>query len=196
MKKGFSSSLTTFSRKTFLDEMLANDVSNRNVQEVASSVLIDSLASEWWSSNLSPTVINDLLENLIPLVVLACEKVLNEADERNLIGTTTSDRSFNPLNRLASYLMRHNPKYLHYSSISPYHYAMKSLLNTKRIQVLKVYGEEETQLKTILKDRQQQRFANADTDQVEKDRRRQELKNLFLQWNVPERGWIQTKLVK
>lgn len=175
--------------------MIGNGVSNRNVQEVASSALIDSLTSEWWSAGLSSTVINDLLENLLPLVVLACEKVLNEADERNLIETTTPDRSFNPINRLASFLMRNNPKYLHYSTISPYHYAMKSLLDSKRVQVLKVYGEEETQLKNLLKDRRTQRFANADTDQVEQDRRRAELKNLFQQWNVPERGWIQTKLV-
>lgn len=177
-------------------EMNVNEISNQNVQEVASTALIDSLTAEWWSTNLSSTVINDLLENLIPLVVLACEKVLNEADERKLISTNQPDRCFNPINRLASFLMRNNPKYLHYSTISPYHYAMKSLLNTKKVQILKVYGEEETMLKNLLKQRQNERFANADTDQVEQNRRRAELKNLFLEWNVPERGWIQTKLVK
>lgn len=177
-------------------EMNVNEISNQTVQEVASTALIDSLTTEWWSTNLSSTVINDLLENLIPLVVLACEKVLNEADERKLISTNKPDRCFNPINRLASFLMRNNPKYLHYSTISPYHYAMKSLLNTKKVQILKVYGEEETMLKNLLKQRQNERFANADTDQVEQKRRRAELKNLFLEWNVPERGWIQTKLVK
>ncbi|CAF3346391.1 unnamed protein product [Rotaria sp. Silwood1] len=133
-----------------LDNYLSQDrrkLSSRKIQEVASSTIIESLTAEWWTSNLSQTVINDLLENLIPLVVLACEKVLNEADERHLIETTTPDRSFNPINRLASFLMRNNPKYIHYSSLSPYHYSMKSLLNTKKVQVLKVYGEEETLLR-------------------------------------------------
>lgn len=165
------------------------------IQEVASSVLIESLAAEWWTTNLSQTVINDLLENLIPLVVLGCEKVINEADERNLIETTTPDRSFNPINRLASFLMRNNPKYIHYSSLSPYHLSMKSLLNTKRIQVLKVYGEEETLLRTMLKDRQRERYQHNETVAKEEERRKNLLRTLFLDWSVPERGWIQTKLV-
>jgi hypothetical protein len=180
-----------------LDNYLSQDrnATSRRIQEVASSALIDSLAAEWWSSNLSQTVINDLLENLIPLVVLGCEKVVNEADERHLIETTTPDRSFNPINRLASFLMRNNPKYMTYSALSPYHYTMKSLLNTKRIQVLKVYGEEETLLRTILKKRQNERSEHRDMTNKEEERRKDSIKTLFLDWNVPEKGWIQTKLV-
>ncbi|CAF4551796.1 unnamed protein product [Rotaria sp. Silwood1] len=181
-----------------LDNYLSQDrrkLSSRKIQEVASSTIIESLTAEWWTSNLSQTVINDLLENLIPLVVLACEKVLNEADERHLIETTTPDRSFNPINRLASFLMRNNPKYIHYSSLSPYHYSMKSLLNTKKVQVLKVYGEEETLLRTILKQRQNERSQQYDTINKEDERRKNLLRTLFFDWNVPERGWVQTRLI-
>ncbi|CAF3878004.1 unnamed protein product [Rotaria sp. Silwood2] len=172
-----------------------NKLSSRIIQEVASSTIIENLTAEWWTLNLSQTVINDLLENLIPLVVLACEKVINEADERHLIETTIPDRSFNPINRLASFLMRNNPKYMHYSSLSPYHYSMKSLLNTKKIQVLKVYGEEETLLRTILKQRQNERSQQYDNISKEEERRKNLLRTLFFDWNVPERGWIQTRLV-
>jgi hypothetical protein len=91
--------------------------------------------------------------------------------------------------------MRNNPKYIHYSSLSPYHYSMKSLLNTKKIQVLKVYGEEETLLRTILKERQNERTQNQEVISKEEERRKTLLKTLFYDWNVPERGWIQTKLV-
>ncbi len=91
--------------------------------------------------------------------------------------------------------MRNNPKYIHYSSLSPYHYSMKSLLDTKKIQVLKVYGEEETSLRTMLKQRQDERNQNRDFINKEEQRRKNLLKTLFLDWNVPERGWIQTKLV-
>ena len=171
------------------------ETASQTIQEVASSALIDSLAGEWWSGKFSPTVINDFLENLIPLVVLACEKVVHEADERHLIDTTTPDRSFNPINRLASFLMRNNPKYMHVSSLSPYHYSMKSLLNTKKIQVLKVYGEEETLLRSMLKQRQDERHEKEDSVNKEEERRKDLLQILFHDWNVPERGWIQTKLV-
>jgi hypothetical protein len=183
-----------------LNDYLLNDnrsssLTASTIQEVASSSIIDSLAAEWWSNNLPQTMINDLLDNLIPLVVLACEKVLSEADERHLIETTTPNHSFNPINRLASFLMRNNPKYAHHSSLSPYHYSMKTLLNTKRIQVLKIYGEEETLLRTILKQRQNERNTHDDLTRNEIERRQYLLKTLFQQWNVPERGWIQTKLV-
>ncbi|CAF4754110.1 unnamed protein product [Rotaria socialis] len=181
-----------------IDSYLSQDgknLSSRMIQEVASSVIIESLSAEWWTSKLSQTIINDLLENLIPLVVLACEKVMNEADERHLIETTTPDRLFNPLNRLASYLMRNNPKYIHYSSLSPYHYSMKSLLDTKKVQVLKVYGEEETLLRTLIKQRQDARHDQHNAVSKEEERRKDLLKTLFFDWNVPERGWIQTKLI-
>ncbi|CAM4762867.1 unnamed protein product [Rotaria magnacalcarata] len=181
-----------------IDSYLSQDrknLSSRMIQEVASSVIIESLSAEWWTSKLPQTVINDLLENLIPLVVLACEKVMNEADERHLIETTTPDRLFNPLNRLASYLMRNNPKYIHYSSLSPYHYSMKSLLDTKKVQVLKVYGEEETLLRTLIKQRQHARYDQQNAISKEEERRKNLLKTLFFDWNVPERGWIQTKLI-
>ena len=179
----------------FLSQDRTKSSSSRLIQEVASSTVIDSLANEWWSTNFSSIVINDLLENLLPLVVLACEKVLNEADEHHLIETATPDRSFNPINRLASFLMRNNPKYMHYSSLSPYHYAMKTLLQTKKTQVLKVYGEEETSLRTVLKQRQDERGQQRDLIAKEQERRTNLLKELFQDWNVPERGWIQTKLV-
>jgi hypothetical protein len=91
--------------------------------------------------------------------------------------------------------MRNNPKYIHYSSLSPYHYSMKTLLNTKKIQVLKVYGEEETLLHTMLKQRQDERNQQRNSLNHEEERRKNLLKTLFHDWNVPERGWIQTKLV-
>ncbi|CAF5119001.1 unnamed protein product, partial [Rotaria magnacalcarata] len=169
-----------------IDSYLSQDrknLSSRMIQEVASSVIIESLSAEWWTSKLPQTVINDLLENLIPLVVLACEKVMNEADERHLIETTTPDRLFNPLNRLASYLMRNNPKYIHYSSLSPYHYSMKSLLDTKKVQVLKVYGEEETLLRTLIKQRQHARYDQQNAISKEEERRKNLLKTLFFDWN-------------
>lgn len=190
----FSSSFDHDLLATYLSRDQKN-TSSRAVQEVATNTIIESLTAEWWTANLSETVINDLLENLLPLVVLACEKVMNEADERHLIGTTTPDRSFNPINRLASFLMRNNPKYIHYSALSPYHHSMKALLNMKKIQVLKVYGEEENMLRTMLKKRQSDRHEHRETISKEEERRKNALRALFFDWNVPERGWLQTKLV-
>ena len=72
---------------------------------------------------------------------------------------------------------------------------MKTLLNTKKVQVLKVYGEEETLLRTMLKGRQHERQQSEGLIESEEQRRKQSLKALFHDWNVSTRGWIQTKLV-
>ncbi|CAF4427178.1 unnamed protein product, partial [Rotaria magnacalcarata] len=79
--------------------------------------------------------------------------------------------------------MRNNPKYIHYSSLSPYHYSMKSLLDTKKIQVLKVYGEEETLLRTLIKQRQHARYDQQNAISKEEERRKNLLKTLFFDWN-------------
>ncbi|CAF0769314.1 unnamed protein product [Didymodactylos carnosus] len=180
----------------FLEQKNNANKNNRFSHEVASNTIIDSLAKEWWSKKMPNCVINDLIEDLIPLLVLGCEKVVKEADERNLINTNAPDRQFNPVNYLAQYLMRNNPKYLRYAQTSPYRYAMKQLHEHCKVEVLKVFGEEETLLHDLLKKRQTDRMANRETTTSEDSRRRDLLKSAFHDWNVNERGWIETKLIK
>ena len=84
---------------------------------------------------------------------------------------------------------------MHYSTLSPYHYSMKSLLNTKKVQILKVYGEEETLLRQLVKQRQDERLQQENVIKKEEERRKDLLKTLFCDWNISESGWIQSKLV-
>ncbi|VDP53317.1 unnamed protein product [Schistosoma margrebowiei] len=91
---------------------------------------IDVLSMEWLISE--PCTIEArayLIDNILPQVVLGLEFILKEATRRNLITRDLLDetnyragldRNFNPVNRLAEYLMRNNHKHNHFSESSPY----------------------------------------------------------------------------
>ncbi|CAH8838436.1 unnamed protein product [Trichobilharzia szidati] len=98
---------------------------------------LDMLSMEWLNSE--PRTIEArayLIGNLLPQVVLGLEFILKEACQRNLITNDILDetnyhagldRNFNPINRLAEYLMRNNHKYHHFNESSPY---VRGLRNT------------------------------------------------------------------
>nr|CAH8840348.1 unnamed protein product [Trichobilharzia regenti] len=98
---------------------------------------LDMLSIEWLNSE--PRTIEArayLIGNLLPQVVLGLEFILKEACQRNLITNDILDeknyhagldRNFNPINRLAEYLMRNNHKYHHFNESSPY---VRGLRNT------------------------------------------------------------------
>ncbi|VUZ57605.1 unnamed protein product, partial [Hymenolepis diminuta] len=105
---------------------------------------IDLLPYQWlYNCTLSTEVRMYLAENLLPTVVLGLEHVIREADHRGLCKSSKSetdseemevrmDVNFNPLNRLAQFLMRNNPKY--YNPIintcrSPYAKAMQQVVD-------------------------------------------------------------------
>ncbi|KAK4469407.1 hypothetical protein MN116_006962 [Schistosoma mekongi] len=91
---------------------------------------LDLLSLEWFDSE-HCTIEADayLIGNILPQVVLGLEFILKEATQRNLITQEVLDetnynagldKNFNPVNRLAEYLMRNNHKHHHFNESSPY----------------------------------------------------------------------------
>ena len=76
-----------------------------------------------------------LVENFLPMLVLGCEKILKEAQNRNLLQENKKDVNFNPINQLAQYLMRNNPKYNNDNETSAYVRTMREVYQELREQM-------------------------------------------------------------
>lgn len=56
----------------------------------------------------------------MPTLILGVEKLLKVVDEKGLSATNRYEPEFNPINYLAQYLMRNNPRFSNFSEASPY----------------------------------------------------------------------------
>jgi uncharacterized protein (UPF0297 family) len=81
-----------------------------------------------------------LIENFLPILVLGCEKVLKEAQARHLIEKNLHDHNFNPINVLAQFLMRNNPKYNNHNETSSYVRTMREIYQELRDQMFAMQG--------------------------------------------------------
>lgn len=81
-----------------------------------------------------------LIEHLLPVLVLGCERVLNEAQQRSLVEANQRHDDFNPINCLAQYLMRNNPRFNNQNETSPYVKTMREMFNQLREQMLFIQG--------------------------------------------------------
>ncbi|VDK41362.1 unnamed protein product [Dibothriocephalus latus] len=100
-----------------------------DVKRLLRRVPYDMLADQWLRQcTLSAEVRAYLVENILPQLVLGLEFILKEADNRNLVEKMELDPNFNPINRLAEFLMRNSPKYSNFSNLTPYARGLNDVL--------------------------------------------------------------------
>uniref|UniRef100_A0A183SX67 EF-hand domain-containing protein n=1 Tax=Schistocephalus solidus TaxID=70667 RepID=A0A183SX67_SCHSO len=100
-----------------------------DVKRLLRRVPYDMLADQWLRQcTLSAEVRAYLVENILPQLVLGLEFILKEADHRKLVDKVELDPNFNPINRLAEFLMRNSPKYSNFSNLTPYARGLNDVL--------------------------------------------------------------------
>uniref|UniRef100_A0A3Q0KQZ2 EF-hand domain-containing protein n=1 Tax=Schistosoma mansoni TaxID=6183 RepID=A0A3Q0KQZ2_SCHMA len=114
----------------FQDDLKTSEEKKSKMSYLLRQTPIDELSMEWLILENHPIEARAyLIDNILPQVVLGLESILKEATRRNLITLDVLDetsyragldRNFNPVNRLAEYLMRNNHKHNHFNESSPY----------------------------------------------------------------------------
>lgn len=106
------------------------------LRTVTRQIPVQLLALEWLNKiDASIETRAYLVENFLPILVLGCEKILKEAQNKNLLLENKKDVNFNPINQLAQYLMRNNPKYNNNNETSAYVRTMREVYQELREQM-------------------------------------------------------------
>lgn len=127
--------------KKHIDARNAIELANKEAENLNRKIPIELLALEWLTKlDSSSETKTYLLENFMPILVLGCEKILKEAFKKKLIEKKEIDPNFNPINRLAQFLIRNNPKSVNHCEISPYVRTLREVYQELRDQLYSLQG--------------------------------------------------------
>eukprot|EP00039_Didymoeca_costata_P003052 m.64817 g.64817 ORF g.64817 m.64817 type:complete len:1602 (-) comp11677_c0_seq1:30-4835(-) len=116
----------------------------------ARKVPIDALAGEWLSKQHGDNDGSDkrsyFVEKLLPSLILGLEQLLKRVDSLGLMEEEDLEGKLNPINDLAQYLMRNNPKYSNFAEASPYMKSLNAIRNQLKGHVIEVAKQQTNSL--------------------------------------------------
>ncbi|EGD82749.1 hypothetical protein PTSG_03400 [Salpingoeca rosetta] len=119
-------------------------------------VPLDVLAAEWLNETITDARTRMyLVETCLGSVVLAMEKLLREAERRELLEAPKMTASFNPINYLAQALMRNNPRFSNFADASPYMRSMRRVELELRDRVYDITEDQQAKRQAELQRRKQ-----------------------------------------
>ena len=165
--------------KSKLDEKISiRQLEKKQLEKTKLQLSVDILAKEWLESqffDLDTRVY--LLDKLLPTLVLGLEKLLIE------IGKRPPEKHFNPINYLAQYLMRNNPRYSNFPEASPYVRGLRKVCEELRQAMLN-----QDRLAAMKADMQRRREEAAEMErkQEELERRKALITEQCMKWKESE----------
>lgn len=155
-------------------------------REAASKVPLEMLAREWLDQHRASLETRSyLVEKLLPTLVVGLDKLLAEVTSRNLVESTEHQPDFNPVNFIAQYLMRNNPRYSNFAEAHPYCKTMKQVSEELKRIAYSLEGNKLAELKAKSRLRNLA-MEGEEFHRVAEERRRSELlRHVHGQWLFP-----------
>ena len=155
-----------------------------------SKVPLELLAREWLDEqNASNETRSYVVEKLLPTLVIGLEKLLDEVSMRGLEDCKTQQADFNPVNFIAQYLMRNNPRYSNFAEAHPYCRMMREVSEELKKMAYAIDENRLAELREKTKLQREERDRDEAVKAAEEKRRRDLIKDAYFNWVVrPEEG--------
>ncbi|XP_053131357.1 EF-hand calcium-binding domain-containing protein 5 isoform X2 [Hemicordylus capensis] len=158
----------------------------------------DQLCKEWFNDeSVTLETRTYLLDKLLPTLVPGVEKLLKVAERKKALEAAEFEPlRFDPLNFLGEYLMRNNPAYALSAMPNPYMRGMKAVTDELKAQVPETTMHKLAQMKTLVKEKRQQREEVKNIKSQVTDMRKEALGVQFSEWTLDASGQIPLALVQ
>ncbi|XP_059150410.1 EF-hand calcium-binding domain-containing protein 5-like isoform X2 [Physella acuta] len=174
-----------------LDEKHA--VKKQNVQlskeaarEIIRKIPVELLAKEWLSKEDATVDMRAyLVDNVLPTLVLGVERLLKEVDEKGLSATNRFEPEFNPINYLAQYLMRNNPRFSNFAEASPYVRGLREVSEEIKQELFTFEDNRLARIKAEARRKRAEREKHEQQLMEARENRKEQLITQFQQWNIP-----------
>ncbi|XP_033099536.1 EF-hand calcium-binding domain-containing protein 5-like isoform X2 [Anneissia japonica] len=179
----------------------AKDEHIRTVKEeklrLARKIPIDVLALEWMNRNeVTVETRAYLLDKLLPTLILGVEKLLTEVEKKGLADTTDPNPNFNPINYLAQYLMRNNPRYSNFPEASPYIRGLKDVTDELKEHVFSFEDNRLARAKAEARKRREEQQRIVQQKQIEQRLRSARIKDNLKEWMRNSEGKLEMRLLQ
>ncbi|XP_046371619.2 EF-hand calcium-binding domain-containing protein 5-like [Haliotis rufescens] len=168
-----------------------------DARKLARKIPTELLAKEWLQNNEATVEVRAyLVDKVFPTLILGVEKLLCEADKRGLSEVALMDPNFNPLNFLAQYLLRNNPKYSNFAEASPYVRGLREVAEELRKQLFHLEDNRLARIKAEAKRKRDERELKEMRRLQEKQRREDCLLKQFTEWMLSSHGKVELALIQ
>ena len=178
-------------------ERKKRDAESKEIARLVSRTIpLDVLAKDWLNDNeITSEVRVYLVENLMPTLILGVEKLLNEVQKRELADSEGFCPTFNPVDYLAQFLMRNNPRYSNFAEASPYAKGIRKVVEDLKKEVFSLEDNKLAKLKADAKKRREAREKEEHQKNMENRRRSIAVEEQFPEWTADWNGVLPLSVV-
>ncbi|CAG5133584.1 unnamed protein product, partial [Candidula unifasciata] len=173
-------------------------MSKEAAREIIRKIPVEVLAKEWLSKEDATVDMRAyLVDQILPTLILGVERLLREVDEKGLSATNRFEPEFNPINFLAQYLMRNNPRFSNFAEASPYVRGLREVSEEIKQELFTFEDNRLARIKAETRRKRMDRERYEQEIREGKERRRNQLISQFSEWtNYGERNTVELAVLQ